>query len=677
MGDGPAKTLHPTYRADIDGLRAVAILSVVLYHAFPKLIPGGFVGVDIFFVISGYLISGIILANLERGSFSVLDFYKRRIRRIFPALIVVLLVVIVCGWFTLLREEIRYLGKHLFVGGVFLSNWALYRESGYFDQGAYAKPLLHLWSLAIEEQFYIFWPLMLAGVWRFRFRFTALMGVIAVTSFAANIYWTYTNIDAAFYSPISRFWELMVGGILAYAAVHRFAGLRRFTQLQAIAGAACIIAALLAIKPESRFPGLWALLPTGGAALLISAGPSTVVNRWVLANPVAVFIGLISYPLYLWHWPLMSLANIVILQTTNAIMATTVVASGALAWITYRFIECPVRRQPMTNTLPAALAAVMACICFVGIGLNWSDGLAFRQVVKLNRDPALAYEGGVEGEPIVKGCDWVGTPTFGLIGSCVRDGRGPLRYALVGDSKALALLPGLIRTSSEAGRWEAMTGNALMGAPLPVVSSSPAYKRHMEVSSAALTYLRNTTDVRVVVFTVAARTLFNLRIEAAMADLPGSRHYSTVRDSLRETTQGLVASGKKVVFVVDNPALPDPEKCTQRRTAFVSLDRLLGLEQHNLPCHLKLATYLQRTQQYRAILTELSQRSPGNVFAFETMPYLCDSRGDDCPAYQNDRPLYGSTDHMSDYAAGLVGRGLNQYLAETVDQPTPPALKAN
>lgn len=212
---------HPKYRPDIDGLRAIAVLSVIGFHAFPEKITSGFIGVDIFFVISGFLISSIIFSSLERDRFSLIEFYSRRVKRIFPALLLVMLASLVFGGFALFSDEYKQLGKHIAGGAGFVSNFILWGDSGYFDNAAKAKPLLHLWSLAIEEQFYIFWPLLLALAWKHRWGFLKITALIAVASFAASIYLTNNNLTEAFYSPLPRFWELMVGGVLAFIALHR------------------------------------------------------------------------------------------------------------------------------------------------------------------------------------------------------------------------------------------------------------------------------------------------------------------------------------------------------------------------------------------------------------------------------------------------------------------------
>jgi peptidoglycan/LPS O-acetylase OafA/YrhL len=225
-----------SYRPDIDGLRAFAVLSVIVFHGFPTWLPGGFVGVDVFFVISGYLISGHIFDSLEQGRFSLLGFYNKRIRRIFPALVTVLAACLVFGWFALLVDEYMMLGLHAASGAGFVSNLVLWTESGYFDTLAITKPLLHLWSLGIEEQFYIVWPLMAWALWALRVNLGVAVMLLAAASFALNT--TYFQLDqaAAFYSPLTRFWELLAGTGLAIYERNRAAPLRPAVASAAWAG---------------------------------------------------------------------------------------------------------------------------------------------------------------------------------------------------------------------------------------------------------------------------------------------------------------------------------------------------------------------------------------------------------------------------------------------------------
>lgn len=371
MVSTPAPSLsHPTYRPDIDGMRAIAVLAVVAFHAFPLWVAGGFIGVDIFFVISGYLISTILLENLARGSFSLAEFYRRRIRRIFPALLLVLAVTFVAGWLLLFTNEFPPLGKHMAAGAGFISNLIFWQESGYFDVAADQKPLLHLWSLGIEEQFYILWPLLLWAGWKFRINLLLVIALLAAGSFALNVMQIGTNSIATFYSPLTRFWELLLGAGLAYATLHAPQSMARLRVGQgnpaSLIGLGCIVAGLALITKQSAFPGYWALLPTVGAVALIAAGPHAWFNRVILSNRVLVWVGLISFPLYLWHWPLLSFAAIV--ENTVPPLFTRiglVLLSVLLAWLTYRLVERPVRQQrtgPWTVTVLVVLAFILGLL---------------------------------------------------------------------------------------------------------------------------------------------------------------------------------------------------------------------------------------------------------------------------------------------------------------------------
>jgi peptidoglycan/LPS O-acetylase OafA/YrhL len=343
-------------------------LSVIGFHANAGLLPGGYIGVDIFFVISGYLITSIIARQIEQGSFTFWDFYARRCKRIFPSLIVVLLAVLALGWLFLLPDEYERLGKHIAAGAGFISNLVFWTESGYFDKAAEAKPLLHLWSLGIEEQFYLLWPPLFVLAWRRRWDLlTIAIGIVGV-SFVANIVllnlWQSAE---AYYLPPTRFWELLFGAALAYA--HQFrkpeldSFLKGFENLQATLGLSLIVVALAVLNNKILFPGWWGLLPTLGALLLISAGPSAWINRRVLAARGLVFIGLISYPLYLWHWPALSYANIITSGAPSATVRAIVLACAfLLSCLTYWIVEKPIRAKPHRAAFALMTSlAVVAC----------------------------------------------------------------------------------------------------------------------------------------------------------------------------------------------------------------------------------------------------------------------------------------------------------------------------
>ncbi len=460
---------HPTYRPDIDGLRAVAVLLVVFHHAFPPLLPGGFIGVDLFFVISGFLISTIIFQSLEQGTFSFLDFYKRRVKRIFPALCLVLLASFACGWFVLLPADYKQLGKHMAAGAAFVSNFAFWSESGYFESGSKLKPLLHLWSLGIEEQYYIFWPLIAWFLWKRQINLFKICVTLFVVSFIINIATAKGNPVAAFYSPASRFWELLVGSMLAYTKLHQLnwrqiaAGKfnsaphvepqnpSRAKNITAWAGILILALGVYFINPERRFPGFWALFPTIAAFLLIKAGPKAWLNQHVLSNRLFVWVGLISFPLYLWHWPFLVFAEIK-LGTLNATTKLGLIAlSILLSWITYRFVERPIRFGKLiveTKKVSLALCTLLFAVAILGGYTYQRDGFDFRfpkfiQAL-LHNQPKLD-EGWRSGTCILD----QGHPSSEFSPDCVDkiaykadQAKRPLLF-LWGDSHAAALYPGL------------------------------------------------------------------------------------------------------------------------------------------------------------------------------------------------------------------------------------------
>lgn len=441
------KTAHPSYRLDIDGLRAIAVLLVVVHHAFPTTLRGGFIGVDLFFVISGFLISTIIFQNLQQGTFSFLDFYKRRVKRIFPALCLVLIASFIYGWFTLLPADYKQLGKHVAAGAAFVSNFAFLSESGYFDSGSKLKPLLHLWSLGVEEQYYIFWPLIALFLWKRNINLLKACVVLFVVSFAINMVTVKSNSVAAFYSPLSRFWELLMGSVLAYTALHTTKNLQAnksaaFDNGTAWAGVVLLVIGVYFINPERRFPGFWALFPTLAAYLLIKAGPQAWFNRIVLSNRSLVLIGLISFPLYLWHWPLLVFAELHEGKIPSAdVRLAIIVASTVLAWLTYQFVERPIRFGRKSTKTPGVLCAVLLTTALVG-GYAYARGgfdSRFPKFIQelLNNQPWL-HEGWRLKTCILE----QDHPSSEFADSCVDKNKRPLVF-LWGDSHAAALYPGL------------------------------------------------------------------------------------------------------------------------------------------------------------------------------------------------------------------------------------------
>ncbi|GAA4034603.1 acyltransferase family protein [Sphingomonas rosea] len=438
------------YRADIDGLRSVAVLAVLVFHAFPERLPGGFVGVDVFFVISGYLITAILLRSEASGLALLGEFYRRRIRRIFPALLVVLLACIAAGFLTLLAADFARLGKHVAGGAGFVANLVFWSEASYFDTQAITKPLLHLWSLGVEEQFYFLWPLVIIAARRTRHGIGAALAVIFLLSLGYCVAIAPTDPTAAFYSPLTRFWELLAGAGLVHLERQGFRLNAVAAHAASMAGLVLIAAALLLIDERTLFPGWWALLPVGGATLVIAAGPLAVGNRYLLSLQPAVWIGLISYPLYLWHWPLLSFGYLANYQEVlpGPVRAGLLLLSVFLAWATWRFVERPpaLRR----HYTPLKLLAAMGLVFAAGLAVFHAGGLPSRSAARDPRRLFVARYQDMHLHGIARAyrseCDFAEWGTLkarsAIAPSCWKREPGP--YVLLwGDSHAQSLSLGL------------------------------------------------------------------------------------------------------------------------------------------------------------------------------------------------------------------------------------------
>ena len=376
------------YRADIDGLRAIAVLSVIAFHAFPDTVPGGFVGVDVFFVISGFLISSLIFDALAHGRFDFANFYARRVRRIFPALLIVLAATFAAGWVMMLPRDFRTLGTLIASGALFVPNLTLWTQTGYFAASPEKTPLLHMWSLGVEEQFYLLWPLVAVIFWRRKL--PLVIALLAALSFGAGVFYIGQYRDAVFYLPATRLWELLAGAFLAWAERgHLRSALGTAVQIGApvrsllsAAGLLMLLTCNFKMNANLPFPGWWALPPVAGTMLLVAAGADAWLNRMFLAHPASVFVGLISYPLYLWHWPILSFLWIGVgSEPSTALKLLAMLAAALAAWITYQFVEKPIRSRlapGRARALVTILVGSMGAAAAASLFVVWDDGLPER-----------------------------------------------------------------------------------------------------------------------------------------------------------------------------------------------------------------------------------------------------------------------------------------------------------
>lgn len=619
---------HPSYRADIDGLRALAVLSVVGYHIYPNWMPGagvfhaGFIGVDMFFVISGYLISSIIFDNFKKKSFSLVEFYFRRIRRIFPALILILGASFFIGWYTLLPDEFAQLNKHILGGSTFVSNLVLWGESGYFDISAETKPLLHLWSLGIEEQYYIIWPLLAWLFWNRRFGISVLVVVLFIVSFSLNLATVESDPVGTFYSPITRFWELLIGSLTAWIVLLRrdsqLAGTKPVDISLSASGLLLLLVGFTVIT-EEHFPGWLALLPTVGTAFLIYAGSSAWPNRVILSNRALVWFGIISFPLYLWHWVILAWFRI----TTDADHVSTtqraliVAISIVLAWLTYRFIEIKIR-QGGSVYAKGLFAVNIFIVLFVG-------GLLYFNVPPRHQNSDL-------GRILQAKSDWhfPGAQLATVIDQGLRyyeGGTSPRRTLYFGDSNMEQYAPRinyLLGSSENSANSATVVGNQkyckllfyFVEGSVPPSHCSAAYQKALE--------LMGDDSVK----TIVLSGLWHSYEKALSSE-------SSFVESLRR-----VGKGKTIVIILSMPvgAVLDPN-------SMYLGSRFGNLTTKNVT---NVNFDLKAFQEKRSFVHAQLEKTAASVggYTIDPIRYLCPSGR--CPIFDsNGVPLYKDSEHMT------------------------------
>jgi peptidoglycan/LPS O-acetylase OafA/YrhL len=656
------------YRRDIDGLRAVAVLAVIVNHAFPALLPGGYVGVDIFFVISGYLISGHIFEAMQSQSFSLLDFYVKRIRRIFPSLLTVLIACLVIGWFCLFSREYVELGQLTAAGASFLANIVLWKTTGYFDTGASYKILLHLWSLGIEEQYYIVWPAFLLVFHRRLRSIFPLILVITLLSFALNVIFLPIRTTATFFSPVTRFWELLVGVILAYVTLFGFpiAGkitANRFSaektrNAQSIAGALLIVYSVSCLSRVTEFPGWWALLPTIGTYLLIAAGPSAWINRMILSQRLPVWIGMISYPLYLWHWPLLVFSRLLSDGTPGVgLRALAILTAGILSWLTYRFIEVPLRFGYVSPRSRLVVAGMLS-------GLMLLTGL-YGYAVGKNKIPLSSrFPGADDGtnlstlQEVDRNCKR--KYPFSTDFCQISNEQAPPTVALLGDSHAIHFY-GAMKSYFDKRNENLLAlgeGDCLPFYDVDVKVTNHQAKKCPALNDPALDQATSSSSIHTII--LSAYSVFAITgtgfpsMDAAgerktLQDLqnPSERSNTTIyREGLRRTVLRAMQAGKKVLFVLDNPELDfDPSSCIVHRP-FNFKEK--GIRQ---PCGLPSVVVRDRQSLSRKLIVDTLAEFP-EVKILDPLAVLCPESI--CLAGKDGVSFYMDRNHLSPQGADYL-----------------------
>ncbi len=693
MSFSKSRLSHPKYRPDIDGLRAVAVLAVVAFHSFPDWIKGGFIGVDVFFVISGYLISTIIFENLDRGTFSFTEFYARRIKRIFPALIIVLVACFLIGWFVLLADEYKQLVKHIAAGSGFISNIILWNEAGYFDNLSGTKPLLHLWSLGIEEQFYIVWPLLLWLVWKNKFNLLTSTIIVATVSFILNIKGVKHDSVATYYSPQTRFWELLCGSILAWMMLYKkdylafimnkmdgylsyivyrekqVADGKTISNTLSLAGILLLTYGFWCINQEQLFPGKLALVPVFGAVLMILSGSKAWINRVILSNKVAVWCGLISFPLYLWHWPLLSFARIVEGEVPGPnIRIVTVILSFLLAWLTYKLIESPVRIRWHSKYKTAILFALMTSIGVFAYISYLSNIIPPGAAMAIKDSKQLGWEIPVgTNKQIALGRKLC--PERSQMTSQERDDNfcylqkdSTPNVLLVGDSMNLSLFPGLIKYDD----YNILLLSASAAAPLYNVRTTEfndtIRQNNFKLTNQALDYALSHDNIKVVVLSsimlpaiTEPKSPFKITDVTTPQNLDARNIFSA---SLSFTIKKLLEKNKSIIYVLPYPTLSYDIKSGLKSYRKFSLSNT-----YSKSCSEPAIEHINRTKKYKEWVMSVLKDFP-QVKVFDAALPFCNANY--CYGIKDGQILYRDGGHLSISGSNLVAPFLHDLIIKSL-----------
>jgi peptidoglycan/LPS O-acetylase OafA/YrhL len=673
-----------SYRPDIDGLRAVAILFVVLFHAFPEYPTGGYVGVDIFFVISGYLITDILIRDLRTGRFSILTFYARRCRRIVPALALVMATTLAAGYVLLLSDEYAEAGLEVAGGAGFISNVLFWQQTGYFDAPAATKPLLHLWSLGIEEQYYLIWPFLLWACYKFRLKTGIVILGLMAASFFVMCLWTGPS---AFYLLPSRFWELLLGGALAWwgqshaedadNTSSRFPAIIGLGRLPSIRNAASYVAAgllvwcLFFLRADPDYPDINALAPTLAGFLLIATGGQAWIST-VLASQPFVFIGRISYPLYLWHWPLLSFAHIIVggippIETRIGL----VILAFLLATLTWLLIERPVQAV-FSNQRIASRKHVIVWAIGPSVSLLVAIGGSGFAIERAGGIPSHHRRAGVSPTdyhrsqfarlvdqmrlrrdtcgPDIAGC-WMNNPAKAT-------------FALYGDSHAYQYTPSLLDPATDQDGWLLI---ARAGCPPVLNIDVRNFGENIDCAAQnamAQDVLKRRVDVTTVLLSSLTTPYFEIRKPADSAPqwafrLQTTHYKGNTADiyfqGLRDSVASLLLAGKRVILMIDNPELDfHADRCLGRRR----LERFLARAEPQ--CTVSRQYYLDRSAAYREMTVRLQAEFP-SILVYDPVDTFCDLR--DCPVMRDGHSLFSDNSHLSEYGSRLAGAHLLEWMA--------------
>lgn len=617
------------YRPEIDGLRALAVVPVILFHAGFELFSGGFVGVDVFFVISGYLITTLLIEEIENDQFSIINFYERRARRILPALFFVMFVCVPFAWMWMMPSQMQDFTESLMAVSLFASNFLFWQQSGYFATAAEEIPLLHTWSLAVEEQYYLLFPVFLLLAWRFgKNKVFWLIVVLTVISFSLSQWGWRKDLNANFYLAPARVWELFAGSLASFVVQKR--GVQENNGLSML-GVVAILSAIFVYDETTPFPGAYALVPVVGAVLFVLyAGKETLAAK-LLSTKAFVGVGLISYSAYLWHQPLFAFARIKLIgEPSLQIMTVLTAASLILAVGSYKYVEKPIRRRSFLSQRIIFAASLVGILGFVAIGLAGykSKGFVERFSLHAKGDVGhLAYHEYIdnryhdcEPESIAKNAlTWEGSLR------CKQSKKGESDWILLGDSHAEHLFLGLAERNKE------------VNIVFYILNARP--------------YVSGSTFKNI--FDEISRAKNKKKIFLTMHYLV--RNLSDFEGRFGETILFLQKLGHEVILVGDIPRYSiNPEACKYRDSRTSASDS----------CSMPMSEFNKQLSVYEPTLLRLSAKF--NIPYISLHDPLCS--GESCSMSSGDIVLYRDNNHLNIPGSILVGDYVSNLLLHNPDK---------
>jgi len=664
------------YRSDIDGLRAVAVLPVILFHAGVGVFSGGFVGVDVFFVISGFLITQIIIDEIEKNEFSIVSFYERRARRILPALFVVMAVSLVGGWLWMLPNQLKDYSQSLVAVSLFASNVLFWKKDNYFSSAAEEKPLLHTWSLAVEEQFYLLFPLLILFLWRLgRDRVFIIVIAMAIISLMLSEWGGRHAPVANFYLAPTRMWELLAGSILAFLVNRKIEP----NGALALLGLIGVCVSIFAFDESTPFPGLYAILPVAGTAFVIAfSGPGTVTYK-ILSSKGLVGVGLISYSAYLWHQPIFAFIRIKSLSSPsiNLMLFMSLISIG-LGYLSWRFVERPFRNKNKFSRRCVFLSSAVGLLLFMIIGLagHFMDGYGFRfspesrEILRTNmsvfEDKISACWDRIESSPNIEGGCELGVT------------NAEPDFALIGDSHAGAVQNEISSVAKEYG----LSGIGLSYRSCPPLTSVDPTDRQ-STSALSCKALRNNLfsdeAIQSLPKYIVVLARWPLLIEKEryvnsdgykesgsswVWDIGSTseRGYSeSMGDVIVTSLERYISAGKTLVIVYPVPEMgwSVPEYLAKAEHSKVGLSNESASESYD--------RFLERNKNAYSVLDSVGKGGGGiNVYPEDV---LCDKNVKSiCHAFLNGHSLYYDDDHLSGYGAKLLSKEIVRIINENKQQ---------